>query len=79
MTIVGVASLQGLGGFSGVHESVDIGRLEVSYHPDFDQARSYNLSIDNLTFAEVVPEPSTVVMIGLGFPGTVLLRSRRRR
>jgi hypothetical protein len=73
--IVGTASLQGLGGFSGVQESVDIGRLDVSYHPDFDPTKSYNLSIDNLTFAEVVPEPSTVVMIGLGFAGAILLRA----
>jgi hypothetical protein len=79
VTIVGVASLQGLGGFSGVQESVDIGRLDVSYHPDFDPTRSYNLSIDNLTFAEIVPEPTTVVMTGLGFAGTILLRWRRRR
>jgi hypothetical protein len=79
VTIVGTASLQGLEGFSGVQEPVDIGRLDLSYHPDFDPTRSFNLSIDNLTFAEAVPEPSTVVMIGLGFASTILLRSRRRR
>ncbi len=39
--IVGVNIAQEPGRFSGVQESVDIGRLDVSYHPDFDPTKSY--------------------------------------
>jgi hypothetical protein len=77
VTVVGTSSLAGLGAFSGVEEPVDIGRLDVSYHPDFNPALSYNFSIDNLTFAEV-PEPSTMVTAGLGLLCTMLLLLPRR-
>jgi hypothetical protein len=77
-TYVGAPTVQGLGGFAGLQESSEIGRLDVSYHPDFDPTRSYNFSIDNLSFAEA-PEPSSAVLEGLGFLGVILLRTRCSR
>jgi hypothetical protein len=75
-TFVGSDTPQGLGGFAGLQESNAIARLDVSYHPDFDPTRSYNFSIDNLSFTEA-PEPSTMVMDGLGLLVAMLLRVRR--
>jgi hypothetical protein len=74
VTYVGSSTPQGLGGFAGLQEAANISRLDVSYHPDFDPTRSYNFSIDNLSFTEV-PEPSGVVMGGLGLFGGVLVRA----
>jgi hypothetical protein len=78
VTFVGSSTPQGLGGFAGLQEATDISRLDVSYHPDFDPTRSYNFSIDNLSFSEA-PEPSGVVMGGLGLLGLLAraLISRR--
>jgi hypothetical protein len=78
VSIVGTASPQGLGGFSGLEESVNIGRLDVSYHPVFNPGASYNFSMDNLTFA-AAPEPSGLVLASLGLLGTILLFVHRPR
>lgn len=65
---IGSSTPQGLVGFAGVQEASNIGRLDVSYHPNFDPAKSYNFSMDNLGFAEV-PEPSTACLAGIAFLG----------
>jgi hypothetical protein len=78
VTYVGSFTPQGLAGFAGLQESSQIGRLDISYHPNFDPTRSYNFSIDNLSFVEA-PEPSSVVMGGLGLLGAMLLRRRQEQ
>jgi hypothetical protein len=80
---VGTASPIGLAGFAGLQESTPIVELDVSYHPNSDPTRTFNLSIDNLQFqGNGVPEPSTMALIGAGFLGIAVgrrkyLRSRR--
>jgi hypothetical protein len=63
----GVPTPIGLGGFAGIDESTPIGRLDLSYHPDYDTSRSFNFSIADLRFAETsTPEPATTLLVGIG-------------
>jgi len=68
----------GLAGFAGIQSTVPIVRLDVSYHPNNDPARTFNFSIDNLRFETAAPEPASIILMSAGLAGMVLLRSRRR-
>lgn len=78
LTFTGSPAPIGLGGFAGIESSTGIARLDVSYHPFSDPARTYNFSIDNVRF-EAVPEPSTYVLTGIGLAAAGFLRFRRGR
>lgn len=75
LTYVGSSTPVGLGGFAGIEEASNIGRLDLSYHPNFNPALSYNFSIDNVAFVET-PEPATGALAGIGILGLVWVKRK---
>jgi hypothetical protein len=78
MNFVGTPAQIGLAGFAGFQESVPIAELDLSYHPNSNNLRTFSFSIDNLRFqGSPVPEPSTISLIAVGVLGIAAARRRR--
>jgi hypothetical protein len=77
LTYVGTPTWLGLGGFAGIHESTPITRLDISYHPNYDSSRTFNFSIDELSFEGYsAPESPTELLVAIGL-FSIVLRHRK--
>lgn len=62
------------GGFAGVQSTTAFNRLELT----FNSTEASAFAIDNIRFDTVVPEPSSFVLVAIGFGG-VMFAGRRRK
>ena len=78
LDFTGTAAPIGLEGFAGLRETTPIVELDVSYHPNSNNTRTFSFSIDNLEFeGGDVPEPSTMALIAIGILGMTVRRRYR--